>query len=141
MSDAVPYGVFDVKHETDPVMDIKKAVGDISQVKVGPGLLLLGIYKRPEKSGLLIRSIREQTEDIYQGKTWLVLAKGPLCFADNDSGSFGGYSAEVGDWVLARNSDGYRCDIGGAEAEGGHQCLLVNHKYIKAVVPTPYMVW
>lgn len=141
MSD-VAVGVFNVKHDKDPAKEILNSIGDISQIRVAQGKVLLGIYKRPEKTGGgIIRPNSAREEDVFQGKTWLVLAKGPLCFEDSDHGLFGGFKADVGEWVLARNSDGYRCDIGGTGADGGYQCLLIDHKYIKGVVPSPYMVW
>lgn len=132
--------VFSVKHETDPAEDIRKAVGDISKIRLGQGKVLLGIYKRPEKVGSIIRPHSTQDEDVHQGKAWLVLATGPLCFSDSDQGSFGGFEAKVGEWILARNNDGYRSDIG-AEGSSGYQCLIIQDRYIKAVLPTPYMVW
>lgn len=132
--------VFQIHHDTNPIDDIRKAVGDISKIRLGQGKVLLGLYKRPEKIGSIIRPGSTQEEDVYQGKAWLVLAHGPLCFQDSDQGSFGGFDAMVDDWVLARNNDGYRVDIG-SEGSSGHQCLIIQDRYIKAVLPAPYMVW
>lgn len=137
---STPSAVFRVQHDTDPAEDIKNALGDIKGFKLGPGKLLLGIYKRPEKIGLILRPTSAQTEDIYQGKAWLIVAEGPLCFIDTEQSSFGGFRPKVGDWVLARNNDGYRMDIG-SDKTSGHECLIIQDRYIKATLKTPWMVW
>lgn len=142
MTNTVPTGVFSVRHEIDPAQEIRDSIGDISSVRLGPGRVLVAIYKRPEKtSGGIIRTIGNQTEDVYQGKAWLVLAMGPKCFEDSEQGTYGGFKAEVGDWVLARNNDGWRCDIGGEGCKNGYECLVINDRYIKGVISTPSMVW
>lgn len=136
-----PSSVFKVKHETDPAEDIRKAVGDISKFRLPPGKLLLGIYKRPEKVGGIIRIDSTRDEDVWQGKAWIVLGMGPLCFKDSDQGAFGGYNVKVGEWVLARANDGYRMDICGEGGKDGYQCLVLDHKFTKGVTPDPSMVW
>lgn len=138
---STPSTVFRVKHDTDPADDIRKAVGDISDIKLPPGKLLLGIYKRPEKIGLIIRVDSTKDEDIWQGKAWLLLAVGPLSFEDSDNGHFGGYKPQVGDWVLARANDGYRMDICASDGQDGHQCLILDHKFTKGTVKHPWTVW
>lgn len=134
--------VFKVQHASDPAEEIRKSIGDIENFRVAQGQLLLGIYKRPEKTaGGIIRPFSNQDEDLYQGKVWLVLKHGPLCFVDSDRGSFGGFKADVGEWVVARNSNGYRFDLCGDNSEGGYECLIIEDRFIKMVVPTPYSVW
>jgi len=136
-----PSSVFNISHSQDPKEEILKNVGDISNFRVSQGKVLLALYKRPEKIGSIIRPTSHQEEDKYQGKAWLVLKAGPLCFQDSDQGSFGGFKAEVGEWVMARNSDGYRFDLCGDNSGEGYECLIIQDRYIKMVIPTPYSVW
>lgn len=133
--------VFNITHDNDPAEEIRKSVGNIDNFRPGPGKVLLAIYKRPEKIGSIYRPNTNKEEDVFQGKVWLVLKQGPMCFMDSDQGSYGGFKAEVGEWVLARNSDGYRFDLCGSNSGEGYECLIIQDRYIKMVVPTPYSIW
>lgn len=129
-----------LRHEEDPKEMILRAVGDISGIRCAPTQVLVATYKRPEKtrSGILLGSAVSR-EDEFQGKVGLVLAAGPLAFADDSRAAFGGFAAQVGDWVMYRASEGMALNLrgaGGTEAEGWH-CRLFRDEDIRAVVTDP----
>jgi co-chaperonin GroES (HSP10) len=64
-------------------------------------------YVQPERTaGGIILTHKSQDEDRFQGKIALVVAMGPGAFKDDAVAKFHGKSVKVGDWVLARPSDG-----------------------------------
>lgn len=124
-------------HQTDPKEKIRAGVGDLSKIRLRRQDLLVGIYKRPERtaSGLYL-SDGVRKEDDYQGKVGLVLAVGPNCFEDDDKYSFFGFRAEVGDWIVIKPSESWRIDI---NSKDGH-CRVVTDTDVRMVVDTPDMV-
>ena len=76
-----------MSHIEDPANEIRKRIGDISQIEVLHNQILVGVYIRPEKTkgGILLTS-QTRDEDRYQGKAGLVLKKGPLAFVDDHLG-------------------------------------------------------
>lgn len=102
----VTFAKRDMLHERDPGEIIKEAVGDLSDVDVFHNLVLIGIYKRPEKTkGGIIVSERSKQEDIFQGIVGYVLKVGPAAFKNDAHNDFHGVTVKEGDWVLFRPSD------------------------------------
>ena len=121
----------------DPIKhEIVQDVGDISQVEVMFNYVLVGIYKRGEKTkgGILLTDNYRQ-EDIYQGKTGLVLKVGPTAFKDDDDTDFAGQNVQVGDWIVLRPGDGWQVKV------GNRDCRMVADTSIKLKVPKPDMIY
>ena len=96
----------------DPKAALFASLGDLSDVQVYSGRVLVAIYISPEKtSGGIIRPTSAIREDVWQGTIGLVVKKGPLAFQDDDSHKFQGQTVEVGDWVMFRPGDTTRLQI------------------------------
>lgn len=123
-------------HLVDPAQEIWDRIGDISNVQIAYSSVLLGIYIRPEKtkSGLHLPD-NYRDEDKFQGKVCLVLKKGPMAFQNTDTMDFGGFSVNVGDWVVIRPSDGWAISIHKTE------CRMVSDTGIRMVIKNPDDVW
>lgn len=116
--------------------EIINDAGDISEVEVMHNYILAGIWKRPEKTkGGILLTDNSRQEDVYQGKTALVLKKGPIAFVDGPDGEFMGQNVEVGDWIVLRPGDGWQVKVGGRE------CRMVADTSIKLKVPRPDMIY
>jgi co-chaperonin GroES (HSP10) len=123
---------FEMHHERDPGDVIREEVGDISNVEVMHNLVLLSIYKRPEKTkGGIILTDRTKSEEVYQGTVGLVLKVGPGAFKDDGINKFHGQSVSPGDWVCVRNSDCQRVAINGVH------CRLIEDSLIKLKIGHP----
>ena len=125
-----------MSHIEDPANEIRKRIGDISQIEVLHNQILVGVYIRPEKTkgGILLTS-QTRDEDRYQGKAGLVLKKGPLAFVDDDNNKFHGQNVDVGDWVFYRVSDGFPLVLNGT------LCRLLEEVHVKGKVPSPDVVF
>ena len=123
-------------HVTDPVQDLKKAVGDLLDIKIYNNWVLCAVYKRPERtaSGLYLADTTRK-EDEYQGKVGLVIKKGPLAFVDDDKTSFNGQDVELDEWVVFRASDGWALNVNGV------LCRMLQDVQIRLVVPSPDVVY
>lgn len=121
-------------HVTDPADDIRKEIGSLKDFEVMTNQVLLGVYRRPEKtkSGLLLAD-RTRDEDEHQGKACLVLKKGPQAFKDQDY--FQGESVDVGDWVAVWVHEGRKISINGV------LCRMVKDNEIRMKVPAPDLVF
>jgi co-chaperonin GroES (HSP10) len=130
-----------MEHSEDPRNDIYKKVGIDKKGKI-PGFelhgnrVLIGVYKRPEKtkSGIYLGD-QTRKEDEYQGKAGLVLSKGHSAFVSDSEYDFGPDQVEVGDWVLLFVSHGLSCNI------NGQQCRVVRDQDICMRIPTPDAVF
>lgn len=125
-----------MEHEGDPAEGIRQAVGDLSGFELFGNQILIGIYKRPEKtkSGLYLAD-STRTEDEYQGKSGLVLAMGPSAFVSDEHYNFRNQSVKVGDWVAVFVSDGRKILI------GSQLCRIIEDQYIRLRIPTPDSVY
>ncbi len=125
-----------MSHIEDPANEIRKRIGDISQIEVLHNQILVGVYIRPEKTkgGILLTS-QTRDEDRYQGKAGLVLKKGPLAFVDDDNNKFHGQNVDVGDWVFYRVSDGFPLVLNGT------LCRLLEEVHVKGKIPSPDVVF
>jgi len=125
-----------MSHVEDPANEIRKRIGDISQIEELHNQILVGVYIRPEKTkgGILLTS-QTRDEDRYQGKAGLVLKKGPLAFVDDDNNKFHGQNVDIGDWVFYRVSDGFPLVLNGT------LCRLLEEVHVKGKIPSPDVVF
>jgi co-chaperonin GroES (HSP10) len=130
-----------MEHKDDPRNEIYKTVGidkngNIPGFKLHGNRVLVGIYKRPEKtkSGIIL-SDSTRKEDEYQGKAGLVLAKGHSAFQSDEEFDFGEDNLEVGDWVLLFVSHGLACNV------NGQPCRIVRDQDISMRIPAPDSVF
>jgi co-chaperonin GroES (HSP10) len=125
-----------MSHVEDPANEIRKRIGNISQIEVLHNQILVGVYIRPEKTkgGILLTS-QTRDEDRYQGKAGLVLKKGPLAFVDDDNNKFHGQNVYIGDWVFYRVSDGFPLVLNGT------LCRLLEEVHVKGKIPSPDVVF
>lgn len=90
---------------------LNKALGAVSE-EIFHNQVLVATYIRPAqtKGGIFLADQTLQ-EDVYQGTVFMVVAKGPSAFKDDNIAQFHGMDVKVGDWVLARPSDGLALEI------------------------------
>jgi len=120
----------------DPKKAILEHIGDISNEEVLSNAVLVAIYIRPEKTvGGIIRPGSNVQEDLWQGKTGLVLKLGPQAFKDTDHHKFNGYSLKVGDWVAFRINDSWMLEVKNTP------CRLVQDINIKMKLSDPSIVF
>ena len=132
-----------VKKTVEPKFDPKQAIidkiGDLSEYQIAAGEVLLAIYQRPEmSSGGIILTTNTLKEDLYQGKSHLVLKIGEGC-------DFFGLDVKLHDWVAVRPSDGWALDVNTKPGASDHKdfvpCRMVQGKHIRAIIPAPGVVW
>ena len=123
-------------HDVDPAKLILAEIGDLKGFEVMHNDVLIGIYKRPEKtkSGLILTE-QTRVEDEYQGKAGLVLKKGPLAFVSDDNFDFKGQDVQPGEWVSIWVSDGRKIIINGL------LCRMVEDRHIRLKIPAPDLVY
>ncbi len=123
-------------HDKDPREEIQENIGDISGFELFGNQILLGVYKRPERttSGLYLAD-KTRGEDEYQGKAMLVLKKGPAAFKSDSNYDFHGMNVEEGDWVACWVTDGRKIVI------NGQLCRVIEDIYIRMRIPAPDMVF
>ena len=122
--------------DTDPAQELRDKIGFIDDVEIPRNSVLLAIYLMPEKtkSGILLHH-ETRDENLYQGKACLVVKKGPIAFQDEEKYKFHGFNPKLGDWVVIRPSDGLKLDLNKV------RCVLIADTSIKAVIPSPDVVW
>ena len=105
---------------------ILQHIGDISNHRVFGRIVMVAMFVRPRLSvGRSIEITEEmQAEDIYQGKTGLIVGMGPGAFQGDDSyiaAMFGkNPHPAIGDWVVFHPNAGTHislCGEGGTRAE------------------------
>ena len=138
---AVALGIGKMVHTVDPRDEIYKQVG-LKNGKV-PGFTLLkndvvvGIYKRPEKSaGGILFTDKTRQEDEYQGKAALVLMKGPTAFVSDKHYTFlPEQNVEIGDWVALWVTEGRKIVI------NGQLCRIIRDIDLLMKIPAPDAVY
>ena len=136
MSVASASKIEQISQSSDPRAAIIEAVGDLSGAKVTADLVLLGTYIRNEKTaGGIIRPTEVLKEDEYQGKVGLVLAKGPLAYADWEEDDARSQSAELHTWVVYAIKDAWPVQINGTA------CRFIPYDKIRMQIPDPSMVF
>jgi co-chaperonin GroES (HSP10) len=123
-------------HARDPGEVIAEAVGNLDDYFLFHNLVLLGVYKRPEKThGGIILTENTKKEDVFQGIAGYVLKVGPAAFQNDEHNNFYGCSVSPGDWVVYRTSDTWLTSINGQE------CRIVEDAKVKAKIQHPDMVF
>jgi co-chaperonin GroES (HSP10) len=125
-----------MQHDVDPAQLIWDQVGNLDDITLFGNNILLGVYERPEKtkSGIILTQ-QTRGEDEHQGKSGLVLKKGPTAFVSDANYDFKGQTVEVGDWVSIWVSDGRKLII------HGKLCRLVEDQHIRLKIPAPDIVF
>jgi co-chaperonin GroES (HSP10) len=127
-----------ISQAADPKSAIIKAVGDLTTTKIAADLVLLGTYIRNEKTaGGIIRPTDVLKEDEYQGKVGLVLAVGPIAYADFETQATvpQGEMAELHTWVVYQIKDAWPVQINGTA------CRVIPYDKIRMQIPEPSMVF
>lgn len=126
---------FKMAHAKDPAEVIREEVGDLSQVDLFHNQILVGIYRRPEKTaGGIILTDRAKGEEVFQGVVGLVLKVGPTAFVDDANNKFHGQSVKPGEWLVYRTSDTHKVAINGTV------CRLLEDAHVRLRVPHPDVV-
>jgi co-chaperonin GroES (HSP10) len=99
--------------------------------------VLVAVYNRPEKTkGGIIRPDSRRQEDVWQGKTGLVVKMGPDAFVDKpEAGILFKNKAEVGSWVGFNIQDGWIMQVAGIF------CRQLRDRSIKVVLTRPDLVY
>ncbi len=122
----------DIWAKVNPHMD---DLGDLVQL----GDILVALYQRPEKTdGGVFLTDKMRGEDIYQGKSGLVIKMGPLAFHDEPAYSppiTWPVKPKIGDWILFRASDGWPLII------GEQHCRIVNERGVRMILNRPDVVF
>lgn len=104
---------------------------------VQPHEVMVALWEGDEKIGNVLIPDSHKDENIYQGKTGLVISLGDAAFADDDEHSWP-VKPKEGDWVAFRSGDGFPFVLGG---RNGQHCRLVHESKIRMVVASPDEVW
>ena len=129
--------LYKLADSADPTAEMLKKIGDLSEVQISGGKVLLWSYIRPRKSkGGIILTDKEVTEDKWQSAVGYVLKCGPFAFQDDPElkFKFGGFNAKVGDWVVMVPGEGKRVQINGID------CRIIEDALIQLVIPSPDIV-
>lgn len=100
--------------------------------------VLVALWEGDEKIGSILVPDKVKDENIYQGKTGLVIALGHLAFTKDENHSWGERTPQVGDWVMFRISDGLPLVLGGRE---GQHCRLLNEMKVRMILDSPDAVY
>lgn len=125
---------------TDPKAELLEKLGDISDIEVFHNSVVVAIYQRPNKtaSGIILPD-KHMEEDIYQGKTCLVVKAGPQAFKGDGSWSWDDIG--VGDWVFIRASNGWNISLRGKDKDKPVLCRIVKDTAIEGKVSDPDLIW
>src|ERR1700675_790738 len=136
MSIVLPRRAMDEVAKSDnPFDEILKKVGDLSAVTVMYNMVLLASYIKPERTkGGIIRIDQSREEDVYQGKTGMVLKLGQEAFKDDGDTKFYGQKAEAGEWVVFKLGDAWKIQV------GDWPCLMIRDSAIKMKVTDPSII-
>jgi co-chaperonin GroES (HSP10) len=125
-------------HDADPAAEILERIGDLSAVDVFANQILLGVYRRPDKtaSGIHLPD-RTRDEDEHQGKVGLVLKVGPQAYVTReDERPFSdAEKVQPGQWVVMWVVDGRKILI------RGQLCRVVEDYQIRMRVSEPDLVF
>lgn len=125
-----------MQHDIDPKDFIYNKIGDFSDFELTGNQVLVAVYLRPEqtKSGLYLTD-QHRDEDKHQSKVGLVLAQGPNTFVDDKNWAFHSFSADNGDWIVFRPSDGWQITVNEV------LCRILTDTSIKGRIQQPDQVW
>lgn len=134
---ALPRKTIEIFSQTTSPDDFKKTVfnilGNLDEVEVMYNAVLVAAYVRPEKraSGLIVPT----DEDVWQGKSGLVVKVGSMAFKDDDHNQFHGQCVERGDWCGFFISDAKLLSIKDVP------CRLIEDTNIKLKLKDPSIVF
>lgn len=117
--------------------EIMEGLGD-AMLAVYGNEVLIGIYMQPQiRASGLIMPDQVRDEDKWQGKVGIVIAKGPLAFADDAENKvyFYGQNVYAGDHIVYRVSDGFPLDICGIH------CRLLQDTEIRMKITDPAIIF
>lgn len=100
--------------------------------------VLVALWEGDEKIGSLYIPDKTKDENIYQGKSGLIVAMGHLAFTRDETHVWGDRVPQVGDWVAFRISDGFPIVLGGRE---GQHCRLLNEMKVRMILDAPDSVY
>lgn len=129
-----------MQHDEDPRDQIFKKIGMVKGVipdfTLFGNRVLLGVYERPAqtKSKIFLPDAT-RGEDQHQGKSAVVLMKGPTAFVSDAHYDFQGQNVEVGDWVTLWVGDGRRLFV------NGQLCRIIRDQDINMKIPSPDQVF
>lgn len=128
-----------MQHDKDPRKEILDAVKPyVSKIHMTFDNVVLATYVRPEKTrGGIILSSGEagmRSEDVFQGKSHLIIAAGPSAFEDDEEVFWGDRRPVIGDWVMVRVSDGLMFKLGDTA------CRLLSSRRISMIVDEPDII-
>lgn len=119
----------------NPKQALLKEVGDVSNVSLLSGRVLVALYIGPEKTkGGIYRPTSQLKEDVYQSCVGLVIRKGAIAFKDDEQHKFHGQDVAVGDWVTFRPGDGKRIQIRSVD------CRIIEDVLIDMVIDDPEII-
>jgi len=122
--------------DLDPREALQKAFGD---VKFQPMHCQVLVATHPGKKfhqgTSILRTDTSLLEARYQGNVFLVIAVGPGAFVDGPGANFYGFRPKVGDWVVARPSDGLEMLVNKLP------CRVFDDSNIKGIVDDPEAFW
>jgi co-chaperonin GroES (HSP10) len=136
MSVILPRRAIDaVSNAADPIAEIRKCVGDLSDIDIMFNMVLLACYVKPSRTkGGIILTDQSKEEDIWQGKVGLVLKLGRDAFQDDNETSFNGQRAGIGEWVVFKVGDAWQVTI------RDWPCRLVRDSSIKMKIKDPSII-
>lgn len=136
MSIASASKIEQISQAKDKRQGIIDAVGDLSGVDVLTDLVLVGTYIRDEKraSGLILPQDHLK-EDEFQGKTGLVLKRGPLAYGDWEDDGTRGSNAKLHSWVVFAIKDTWPLQLNSVA------CRVVPYDKLRMRINDPKMVF
>jgi co-chaperonin GroES (HSP10) len=126
----------EIAHSTDT--DVKRhrdALGDFVDMVMHSQVLCMTYIQPAVTEGGIHLPDESIQEDRFQGKIYLVVAKGPGAFVDDKVAQFHGATIDVGDWVLARPSDGMELFF------NGNSVRLFEDVDIRMKIQVPRAYW
>jgi co-chaperonin GroES (HSP10) len=112
-----------------------RALGKFPDQVLHSQVLCMGYVQPAKTEGGIYLVDKGLEEDRFQGKIFLVIAKGPGAFKDDKIAQFHGANIEVGDWVFARTSDGLELFI------NGNSVRLFEDVDIRMKINQPRLYW
>lgn len=126
----------EIAQSKDARKSIIDLVGDLSGIRVMNNQLLVGTYIESDKTeGGIWKPQKTVEESRYQGKTGLVLKKGPFAFVDDASVKFHGQDVKEGEWVLFRFADAWETFLRGVSVR------FIYDTDVKAIVDDPSLFY
>lgn len=127
--------IYDIAESATPKEEMLNKIGDLSDIQIGGGRVLVWTYIRSKRTkGGIILTDKEVKEDVWQGLVGYVLKAGPLAFKNDATHDFGGFAAKVGDWVVFSPGAAPRRQINGVD------CRIIEDANIEMVIPDPELI-